>query len=383
MKLNLSWRRLFSLLGRESSRPFFSPEKPVSARVPTRHAPVRAPLLAACAMFFVAALPLSAAITGTVINRTTGAPQAATTVTLYKFGQGGMEPATDTKTDAQGQFTINQNLVGRGPAMLRVEIDQVNYNRMLPPGSPTTGITLDVYNASRQSQNVKVSKHMLVFEPSPGGAMKVNETFLVDNTGKVTWVDAVNGTLRFYLPAAAQGKVEATGTAPDGMAIPIPTAKTAAPQVYAAKFEIKPGETRIDVDYTVPYTAGTDYAGKIVSADENTYLVAPEGVTLEGAGLQDLGDEPRTHAHIFGLSAAAYRIKLTGAVAASAAAAEPSADAAAEQDSGSRIEVIPARVNGKAPLIVGLALGILGLGFALLYRAQTPAAKESDERGRG
>ena len=29
------------------------------------------------------------------------------------------------------------------------------------------------------------------------------------------------------------------------------------------------------------------------------------------------------------------------------------------------------------------ALAILGLGFALLYRAQAPAAKESDERGRG
>jgi hypothetical protein len=71
-------------------------------------------------------------------------------------------------------------------------------------------------------------------------------------------------------------------------------------------------------------------------------------------------------------------------VAASAAAAEPAADSAADsQDSGSRIEVIPPRVNGKAKLIVGLALAILGLGFALLYRAQAPAAKESDERGRG
>jgi hypothetical protein len=224
---------------------------------------------------------------------------------------------------------------------------------------------------------------MLLFQPSSGGPMTVNETFLVDNSGKTTWVDPVNGTLSFYLPAAAQGKVEATAAAPDGLAVPIPTGKTAAPQVYAAKFEIKPGETRFDLDYAVPYTAGTGYAGKIVTTDENTYLVAPEGVTLEGAGLQDLGEEPRTHAHIFGLAANAYRIKLTGAVAASAAA-EPAADSSADsQDSGSRIEVIAPRVNGKAKLIVGLALAILGLGFALLYRAQAPAAKESDERGRG
>ncbi|MGB9455672.1 MAG: carboxypeptidase-like regulatory domain-containing protein [Bryobacteraceae bacterium] len=338
----------------------------------------------AVAVLLLLGLPLSASITGTVINGTTGAPQAAATVTLYKFGQGGMEPVTDTKTDAQGKFTIDQNTAGPGPAMLRVEIDNVTYNHMLPPGTPTTGITFDVYNAGRQPHDVKISKHMLLFQPSSGGPMTVDETFLVDNSGKTTWVDPVNGTVRFYLPAAAQGKVQANAAAPDGLPIPIPTGKTATPEVYDTKFEIKPGETRIDLAYTVPYTAGTAYAGKIPSHDENTYLVAPDGVTLAGAGLEDLGEEPRTHAHIFGLAGAAYRIKLTGAVAAPTAA-EPAADSAADnQDSGgSQIQVILPRVNGKAPLIVGLALAILGLGFVLLYRAHVPAGKETNERGRG
>jgi len=318
------------------------------------------------------------------MNRTTGAPQAAATVTLYKFGQGGMEPVTETKTDAQGRFTINQEPAGRAPAMLRVEIDNVTYNHMMPPGTSRTGITLDVYNASRQPQDVKISKHMLLFQPSSGGPMTVNETFLVNNSGKTTWFDPANGTLQFYLPAAAQGKVEATGVAPDGVSVPIPTGKATASQVYATKFEIKPGETRFDLNYTVPYTAGAAYAGRIVTTDENTYLVAPAGVTLEGAGLQDLGEEPRTHAHIFGLAGNTYKIKLTGAVTASAAA-EPAAESPAEsQDSGgSRVEVILPRVNARAKLILGLALAILGLGFVLLYRAQVPAAKESDERGRG
>jgi len=340
--------------------------------------------LSSCALFLLLALPLSAAVTGTVMNGTTGAPQGAAKVTLYKFGQGGMEPVTDTRTDAQGRFSINQVLTGRGPAMLRVEVDNVTYNQMIPPGTPSTGLTLQVYNATRQQpQDVKVSKHMLVFQPSSGGPMTVSETFLVENTGKTTWFDPESGTLRFYLPAAAQGKVDATATAPDGMAVPIPTGKTAAAEVYAAKFEIKPGETRFDLNYAVPYTAGAPYAGRIATRDENTYLVAPQGVTLAGAGLEDLGEEPRSHAHIYGLSAAAYRIALTGAVAA-AAAAEPAADSGADQqDSGSRVEIVLPRVNSKAGLIVGLALAILALGFVLLYRARVPGAKESDERGRG
>ena len=329
------------------------------------------------------ALPLFAAVSGTVINRTTGAPEAAATVTLYKFGQGGMEPVTSAKTGAQGEFTIDQNTAGAGPSMLRVEIDNVTYNHMLPPGSPTTGITLDVYNASRQPHDVKVSKHMLLFRPAAAGPMTVGETFLIENKGKTTWVDPVGGTLRFYLPDGAQGKVEAQATAPDGMPVPIPTGKGAGPQLYVAKFEIKPGETRIDLTYRVPYTAGAPYAGKIASQDENTYLAAPAGVTLEGTGLQDIGEEPRSHAHIYGLNAAAYNIKLTGAAAAPAPA-EAAGDSGDQQDSGgSRLEVILPRVYGKAPLIVGLAFAILALGFLLLYRAQAPAAKESNERGRG
>jgi hypothetical protein len=53
---------------------------------------------------------------------------------------------------------------------------------------------------------------------------------------------------------------------------------------------------------------------------------------------------------------------VTGAVAAAPADA-------ADSESGPRIEQIMPRVNGQAKLIVALALGILALGFAILYRA--------------
>jgi hypothetical protein len=321
----------------------------------------------------LACLPWIAAaeVSGAVVNRTTGQPQVGATVTLYKFGQGGMEPVASAKTDAAGAFRIAQDTGGQGPSMVRVEIDKVTYNHMMPPGTPTTGVAVDVYNATeRQPADVRVSKHMILFQPG-GGQMTVNETYLVDNTGKTTWFDPAAGTLPFYLPASAAGKVEITATAPDGMAVPAPSAKTARADTYAAKFEIKPGETRIDLNYAVPYTEGAAYAGRVATTDENTYLIAPKGVTLEAEGLQDLGAEPRTQAHIYGLSAAAYSVKLTGAV--DAAAAAPAAladDSAAQQESGPQIEQIMPRIYSRAGLILGLALGILTLGFVLLYRAQ-------------
>ncbi len=317
-----------------------------------------------------------AAVSGTVTNGTTGKPQANTTVTLYKFGQGGMEPADSTKTDAQGNFTIAKDPQAPGPKMVRVEIDGVTYNKIMPAGTPTTGVTLEVYNASKQPGDAKVSKHMLLFEPA-GGQMTVNETLLVKNDGKTTWSDPQNGTIRFFLPAGANGTVDAKGTAPDGMPVPVPTEKTGKPGVYTAKFEIKPGETRFDLTYTVPYNTGDAYEGKIGSKDDNTYLIAPNGVTLQGEGLTDLGTEPRTQAHIFGLPKDAYKITLTGVEAAAPAAAAGPDQA---DNTGPQIEQIMPRVNSQAKTIMVLALGILALGFVLLYRA-SDSSKETHERG--
>jgi hypothetical protein len=158
--------------------------------------------------------------------------------------------------------------------------------------------------------------------------------------------------------------------------------KSSKPNVYGVDFAVKPGETRFDISYTVPYTEGTPYEGKILTKDDNTYLIAPNGITLKATGLTDLGTEPRTQAHIYGLSASTYKIELTGTEAAPPTAAAAS-DADQQDNSGPQIEAIKPRLYSKAPLILGLALGILALGFVMLYRAG-PAGplKESNERGR-
>jgi hypothetical protein len=310
------------------------------------------------------ALPAFGAVTGTVINRSTGQPQAGATVGFNKLGQNGIELLDQAKSDAQGKFTINQSTGGGTPFLLRTVYDGVSYNHMLPPGSPTTGLTVDVFNASKEPGSAKVTKHMILFEPS-NGQLTVNETFLLENSGKVAWNDADQGTLKFFLPAGAGGKAQIQATAPGSVPIGAGMLKTAKSDTFAVDFPVKPGETRIDVTYSTPYTAGEAFPGKVPSKDENTYLIAPNGVTLEGTGLNDLGTEPRTQAHIFGLAGSAYEIKLTGMEAAA-----PGADASGGEqgDSGPGIEQIMPRVYSQAKAILGIALGILALGFALLYR---------------
>jgi hypothetical protein len=336
--------------------------------------------LAAPLFFLLACTPLFAAVTGTVTNQTTGKPQSGATVALYKVATAtGPELVDQAKSDAQGNFTINQSTGGPGPTLLRTAFDGVTYNHMLPPGSPTTGVAIDVFDASKQPGGAKVEKHMILLEPS-AGQVAVSETFLFKNEGKTAWNDPDVGTLRFFLPSGA-GKPDARATAPGGMPLGAPIVKTSKPDVFAVDFAIKPGETRIDVAYTRPYTEGADLAGKVVSKDENTYLVVPNGITLKGDGLNDLGAEPRSQAHIFGLTAAAYKVRLTGAVAAAPAGAAPgdAGDQAAADDAGPRIEQIMPRMNTKTVSILIVALGILALGFALLYRASPPPARRGPQ----
>ena len=325
-------------------------------------------------MVLLLAAQAYAAVTGTVTNQSTGKPQAGATVALYRLAtRTGLELIDQAKSDAQGNFTINQT--PQGPHLIRTAFDGVTYNHMLPPGQPTTGIPIEVYNASKQPGGAKVAKHMILLEPG-AGQMQVSETYLFTNEGKTAWNDPDSGTLKFFLPAGAS-KPDVKATAPGGMPLGAPVNKTAKPDVYAVDFAIKPGDTRIDVTYAAPYTEGADYAGKVVSKDENTYLIVPSGVTLKGEGLNDLGAEPRTQAHIYGLTASNYKVQLTGSVAAAPADAGPDAS----DDAGPRIEQIMPRVNSKTVPILAAALGILALGFALLYRAQA-GGQETHERGR-
>jgi hypothetical protein len=334
------------------------------------------------------AVPALAAIDGTVTNQTTGKPQAGATVALYKLGGAGLEAVDQAKTDAQGKFTINQETQG-GPHLLQSVYEGVTYNHMLPPGSPASGLKLDVYNASRtQPPGAKVAQHMILFEPG-NGQLAVSETYILRNDGKITWNDPDGGTVKFYLPAAAKGVVQVNCTAPQGMPVRRAAEQTGRGDAYKVDFAVKPGETRIDVAYLVPF-AGGSYAGKLLMKDEATRLVTPAGVTLAGDNLTSMGPEPQSKANIYDLKGSAFNVAISGTGSLRAAqGGDGSGDAAGgqQENAGPSLEQIMPKVNENAEWIVGLALGILALGFALLYRSsetesQPVPAKETNDRRR-
>jgi hypothetical protein len=309
------------------------------------------------------ALPLWA-IDGQVLNQTTGKPQAGATVTLFKLGgQAGPEVVESVKSTADGKFAIDKPLAP-GPAMIQTAYDGVTYNHMIPPGRPTSGIQIEVFNTSPKPGATKTANHMLLLEPQ-NGKLSVRESYFFLNDGKTTWNDEKNGTLRFQLPGEPEGKIEINCTAPQGVPIRRAAEKTGTPNVYKLDFPIKPGETRIDLAYTMP-DAGS-FKTKFLLKAEQSMIAVPNGVTVTGAGLVDKGKEPRTQASIFELSTQEVDLKLEGSGELSGGGG-----GGEEESRGPSISQVNPRIHDRLYWVLGLTFAILGIGFVLLYGAPEP-----------
>ena len=320
----------------------------------------------------------AAAIDGTVINGATGKPQAGATVTLFRVGQNGPEMIESVKSAADGKFALLQDLPG--PRLVQAAFDGVTYNHMVPPGAPSTGIAIEVYPSSPRPGEARVQEHMLLVEPA-NGQLAVSESFVYNNPGKSTWNDPAHGTLQFFLPAATQGQVVVNVLAPQGMPIRRAAEKTGAPNVYKVDFPIKPGESRIDLSYAMPFQTPARFESKVLTKSKDTKLVAPVGVELKGDGLESLGKEPRTQASLYRVTSPAFGFTIEGSGTLTRAEAP-----AADDNSGPQlVQVLPklfAEVNPADGFWAGflavkwlllLMAAILVLAFALVYRLQAPA----------
>ncbi|MBI3683201.1 MAG: carboxypeptidase regulatory-like domain-containing protein [Acidobacteria bacterium] len=314
-----------------------------------------------------------AAVDGVVINKTSGKPQPNATVTIYKLGEAGMESIETVKSDAQGKFSIEYSPPG-GPHLIQAAYDGVTYNKMLPPGTPASGVAVDVFNAQSKPGDAKITQHMLLLEPAEGKLI-ISENIIYQNTGNLTYNDPAGGTLKFYLPPEANGKAKVSVTAPNGM--PVERAASArAGNVYSVDFPIKPGETRFQLNYEVPLPDPPVYRGRILHKEGLTRLVSPPGVSLKGEGLEELGREPQTQAAIYNVTKQDFRIEIEGS---------GSLRSSSSEQEGPSIQQILPRVYDRLYLVLGLAALILLLGFVLLYRggaAPRPAGPQPAAAGR-
>src|SRR5258708_4960419 len=253
----------------------------------------------------LACVSVLAAVDGTVINGTTGKPAPNTIVSLVQPGQGGMQTLASVKSDAQGMFRIDKSV--QGPQLVQALYAGVLYNKVLMPGAPSSGLEVVVFDSSSKPQVAKVSQHFIVLQPSATD-MSVSEGILYQGDPKLTFNDPTNGTLHFYLPPEANGRVTVTINAPGGMPIQRPAEKTSQPNVYKVSYPIKPGETRFDLSYVIPAATPLTFAGKILHGEGASDLVIPSGVTIKGDNVELAGQEPKTQASIYRIKGCCFRL---------------------------------------------------------------------------
>ncbi len=312
---------------------------------------------------------LLAAIDGTVVNKTSGKPQAGVSITLVKPGQGGMRTLGTTTSDATGHFAFAKDEPGGGPQLLQANYAGVNYNKLLTPNIPTAGLELAVYESVKTPNLVHVAQHMLVLEPT-SSQITVDETVILQNPSNQTFKNDETGELRFYLPPAANGQVHISAQGAQGMPLPRPAEKTEQRNVFKVDFPIKPGETEFQIGYVLPVGAPFTFRGEVVNLKGMVAgplrLIAPSGVTLAGSDVEQLGVEPSTQAAIYNVrtnGAFSVDVSGSGTLHNSTENAGPSEDESPQVTEGN-----PPIYTHKTWLLT-LALSVLGVGLIVLYRS--------------
>jgi hypothetical protein len=252
----------------------FSPNSP-SAFV--RAAFVRA--ASAAAILLLTTLASAQTLTGTVKNSTTNKPAAGDDVILLKLGQG-MEEAGRTKADAQGHFSFKLD-DARSPHLVRAIHQEITYHRMAPPG--TTSVEVEVFDVGKKIDGIEVVADIMRVQ-SAQGQIEVVREFGVQNTSKPPRTQMNERNLEFYIPDGAHIiEDSASATTENGNPLksaPVPEGEK---NRYSFIFPLRPGLTRFEVAYQIPYTGSANLDPKSVYPLEHFVVMLPKTMQFTAA----------------------------------------------------------------------------------------------------
>jgi hypothetical protein len=257
--------------------------------------------------------PALAAISGNVVNGSTGELVPGAVIRLYEMGPNGPAEAARARAGPRGEFAIDREVAG--PRFLRTVFDGVAYDCALPMGPPEGGVTLVVYRSSKDPAAARLASHTVSAERAAGRTI-VHERYIYVNEGTTTWNDPRDGTLRFHVPPAAGGEIAVQATPPGGAPLEQAAEKGPQPGTWRVPYPVRPGETRFDVRYSVPQ--------EVAAA-----LPLSRGPPPAAVADEDPGENP--------------------------------------DRGGPQLDQIPPRIYRRGPLLVAMMLTIFAAGFVRLY----------------
>jgi hypothetical protein len=316
------------------------------------------------------AVPAAAGtLTGVVRNGTTGKPAAGADVVLLEL-QGGMDTVANTKTDAQGRYSLTHEQIGQRPVLVRVVYRGVNYHQNVPPGQLSADV--EVFEPTAGVRDLRVTSRVLVVQPN-GPELLVGEEYTIQNVSQPP--AAYSKEFEFRTPPGAEvAQISAWG--PAGM----PTVQgkiTKGRDHYAVAFPLRPGKNGVRISYQLPYSTSQAAVGApAFYPAERVMLIAPPTMQVSGTGFTPAGMEQGWNIYARDALPAGTPLE----VAVSGTAPAPSDSAAAGQGTaqqgatGANVTTLPSRLHNLTwPLIAGF-VALFAMGLFLLLRKPAPQA---------
>src|SRR5579883_2017742 len=220
---------------------------------------------------------IAATITGTVTNKTVNKPSGGDDVVLIAFGQG-MQEAGRTKTDANGRYSID--VPDNGMHLIRVDHQKAAYFQPVQPG--TTTVNVDVYDVLPKVEGVTTEADVMRIETDQQG-LHVIENYFVKNDSNPPKTQFSPRAYEIYLPPDA--RIEGSAAmGPGGMPVsssPVPTGEKG---YYSFVFPVRPGETRFQISYHLPYNGSFTFTPRVSLPTQNIAVMLPKSMKFAAGG---------------------------------------------------------------------------------------------------
>lgn len=325
-------------------------------------------------------------ITGTVTNGSTSKPAAGLDVALVDPMQG-MAEVTTAKTSSDGTFKLDTKGPAQGPRLVRVTKDGVNYFKMVTPG--TTTASVQVYDAAKSLDGIGGTANVMRIQ-ADAGTLHVLELFAVKNDSNPPRTLQSDNTFEFVIPENA--KLEgADAQGPGGQPISVTPSPLKEKGHYAFSYALKPGETRLQVDYSVPYTGSATITPRLLKDFEHFVVVLPATMKFESKNsdlFRPMQDQPGTTVQVSSTAKRntdlGFMISGTGAIAdeqAQEAQGGGTAGAGANNGPGgglgAPIDAPDALEKYRLPILFILAVILCGGAYLAVSRSRQPAAVQT------
>jgi hypothetical protein len=229
-------------------------------------------------------------VTGTIKNGTTNKPAAGDEVILFTLRQG-MEESGRTKTDAAGKFSLAIDDPS-APHLLRAIHHDVNYHRMVPPG--TTQAEIAVYDVAKKVDAVSLVADVLRLQAQQGDLRGVR-LFSISNNSMPPLTQMNGQNFAFQLPEGA--KIDSTmAKSGNGQPINVDLIPQAGNRT-AFDYPLRPGETQFQVAFHLPYDGQAKIDIPTVQPTQHFVITLPISMTFSatpGSGFQSMQDPQRS-----------------------------------------------------------------------------------------